>query len=462
MALINFSGLASGIDSSSLIQAILDQSRASRIKPLENQVKDLTDTNTAFGDLSGLLDKLKTAANKFRSISGGVIAKNATSTDETVATASAANSATNGSFTLTVSTLAKRATHTFNDRFASSSTAVAPTLVDTNNNYLTYTIGTGANAETVQVEVTSSSTLDSIVTEFNSKSSKAVASVVNVGTSSSPSYAMLVSSNSEGTEKGQISVATGTDITAAGTFTAATLDQATNAQFTVSGVSGTITRSTNAVSDVFNGLTLNLSKVGSTTITVGADSDATASTMQEFVDAYNELIGFVAENDLITRTQDGEEVKNVFAPLSTTSLDNQILLSLRSALSGASSSGNTINSLADMGISTQRDGTLKFDTDIFKESISKDPAGVSKVTTNLGETLASVNDTIAQYTRFNGLIDSTINANTDTIDHINDKISDLEAALKKQEQGLTSQFARLESLISGMQSQQQQLESILG
>ncbi len=461
MGLINFSGLASGIDSSSLIQAILDQSRASRIKPLQEQISTLKDTNTAFDDLTTLLDKLKTSASKFRSVNGGILSKIGSSSDETVATATAQNSANNGSFTLTVSALAKRGTQTFNDRFSSSSSAVAPTLVDTGNNFLTYTIGTGSNQETVQVEVTSSSTLDSIATEFNSLSDKAVASVINVGTSSTPSYAIMVTSNSEGTDKGQIGVSAGSDITTAGIFAASTLDQASNAQFTVSGVTGTITRSSNSVSDVFQGLTLNLSKVGSTTISVGVDAEATTATMQEFIDNYNELVEFINENDLITREENGEEVKNIFAPLSTTSLDNQVLTSIRSALSSAGISGNTYNILADLGVTTQQDGTLKFDAETFQEAVSAEPNSVLDITTELGESLASVNGTIAQYTRFNGLIDSSINANNDTIDSLNKKISTLEAALAKQEESLTSQFARLEKIISGMQSQQQQLASLI-
>ena len=103
----------------------------------------------------------------------------------------------------------------------------------------------------------------------------------------------------------------GSSITAAGAFTAGTLSQATNAAFTVSGISGTITRSSNTVNDVVSGVSFNLSKVGSATVTISNDSAATASTLQDFVDAYNEVVNYVKEKDLDTQEEKNCEVNNV-------------------------------------------------------------------------------------------------------------------------------------------------------
>jgi flagellar hook-associated protein 2 len=168
---------------------------------------------------------------------------------------------------------------------------------------------------------------------------------------------------------------------------------------------------------------------------------------------------YVQENDLVSVGSAGEEA--VFGPLAGTSLDDSLLTALRSAISGSSTSGGLLNTLADLGVTTERDGTLKFDTSKFKEAVAKDPESVRSITRNLGETLAGIDGTIAQYTRFNGLIDIAEQSNQSLIDSYNTKIADLEKALAQQEQLLTAQYARLESVIGKMNSQQSSLASLI-
>ena len=56
MALINFAGLASGIDSNALIDATVEAQKQARVKPNEQKVSDLEETNSAY-------DELKTKMN---------------------------------------------------------------------------------------------------------------------------------------------------------------------------------------------------------------------------------------------------------------------------------------------------------------------------------------------------------------------------------------------------------------
>lgn len=459
---ISFSGIASGIDSTSLIQALLDRSRATRIAPLESRIESLGDENDAFGTLSALLNKLKDHVQNFRTLNGGILSKFAVSSDETVASASASNGAPIGSTTVNVLQIAKNGTFSFDDNFSSLGSPVAPGLVDTGNNSITIDVGTGSDQESVNLNVTSATTLDDLVSQFNNSSSKAVASIVNKGTSSSPQYAFVVNSLKEGSAQGEIAVSVGSDITSAGIFNSSTLSQAQDAQFTISGINGTVTRASNTISDVFDGLTFTFSKPGSTTFTVASDVDATTETLQGFVDIYNEIVDFVKENDLVTRTENGDQVENIFGPLSSSSLDEQILSTLRNAISSSgNSSGTSAKIFADLGITTNQDGTLEFDSDVFAKALSSDPDSVAKIAANLGETLGAVDGSIAQYTRFNGLIDGLTNSNSSTISDLNKRVADLEKILSREEQNLTNQFARLESLVGNLQSQQSALSSIL-
>ncbi|MCO6432365.1 MAG: flagellar filament capping protein FliD [Deltaproteobacteria bacterium] len=472
MALISFSGLASGIDSQALIKSLLDQKRATQIKPLETRITDLTETNGAFTELKSLLTDLQSAASKLRSINGGIIGKSAVSSDETVITASAANTADQGTYDLNVISRAKNATLSFDDRYSSSTDAVNSNI---NNGAaaidrtLSFTIGTGTGQESVDLVLTDSTTLEDLAAQFNSLSEKATASVVNVGTASSPSYAFVVSSKFEGTEQGAIAVNVGSGITdpngdlntADGAFVTNTESAATDAEFTLSGVTGSIYRSSNSITDVISGLTLNLQGTGNASVSVNNDAASTTAAMQEFVDAYNEVVKFISENDLVTREEEGSEITNVFGALAKTSLDENLLSTLRSALSGAGITGQTVNILADLGVTTERDGTLKFDGEVFEDALSNDPDSVLEITQNLGEDLAAVDGKIAQFIRFNGLIDAAANANASEVTNSERRISEIESLLSKEEEALTARFARLESLIAGFQSQQSALTSLL-
>ncbi|NLF24518.1 MAG: flagellar filament capping protein FliD [Deltaproteobacteria bacterium] len=466
MALINFSGIASGIDSAALIDAIIEQKRTASVAPLETKAQGYEDTNTSLGELKTLVTELRDLAAKFRTINGGAISKEALSSNEAVLSAVAANFALSGSYSLNVTALASNATLSFNDRFSSSSDVIYAGMdntADPSDRTVTITTGIGAEAESVSVILNSSSTVADLVNEFNSKSSKAVASIVNVGSGAAPSYAIIINSNETGTSKGEIAINVGSAVSdgGSGAFVTNELRQASDATFTMDGISGPITRATNSIGDVISGVTLNLQSTGTARLTVANNSEETIATLQEMVDKYNEIVKFVAENDAITVERKNGQNINVFGPLATTSLDDSLLSSLRSTFASSKISGGNFNILADLGITTERDGTIKFNEETFTDAFSKNPSDVQAILENLGENLAAPGGTIDNYTRFNGLFDATVNANKSAISSLQSRIGDLEARLDKEKQNLTSLYARLESLIGSMQQQQNALIGIL-
>ena len=467
MALINFSGIASGIDSAALIDAIIEQKRSAQVTPLETKVQDYEDTDTALEELKDLLEELKSAASLFRSLNGGAIAKDAISSNESILTATAANGAASGSYSFNIAQLAANATLSFDDRYASASDKIYAGMDDeasAADRTVTIKTGTGSEQESVDIVLTSSSTVSDFINSFNSQSSKAVASLVNMGSSSSPSYAIVITSNESGSSNGEIAdPIVGSAITDSGSGAFLTYDreQASDAVFTMQGITGSITRSSNTVSDVISGVTLNLQATGSAGLTVASNSDDTIAALQDLVDKFNAVVEFIKENDAIVTEEIDGETENIFGPLAKTELDDNLLSALRSALNSAGLSGQSVNILADLGITTERDGTLKFDSDVFKTAFAASPSDVQSILENLGEELAATGGTIDNFTRFNGLFDTTIAANKSAISSIQTRISDFESRLSQEEENLTALYARLESLIGSMQQQQSALQSIL-
>ena len=470
MAAISFfSGLASGIDTKSLIASILDQQRRAQIDPLTKQTQDLTDTNDSFSKLKELLNAVKNAAGVFRSLSGGSIEKNATSTNELIASATVSNASSVGSTQIAISQLARTATASFSDRFSSTTSVINGSInssASAADRTVTVQVGQeGSEAENVAVTLDNTTTAQDFVTSFNSQSSKAEANLVNIGTTSTPSYAIVITSKNTGVDQGNISLSTGAEVKTAGSGalidTTATVSQAANAIFSLSGISSTIERSSNLISDVVAGTTFNLTSVGTATISVTPDKESTQSALQKLVQSYNDVVSYLIEQNQVIRDDSGSEPTNIFSPLATTHIDENALSAVKSLFSSASQTGGAVNTFADLGVTTQRDGTLAFNAQTFSSAFDSDSSSVDKILAKFGDSASAVDGTISQFTRFGGLIDSAIKNGTRSITDNNKKISDIENGLSQQEESLTAQFARLESLVSQLNQRGQALTSLL-
>ncbi len=459
MALINFAGLASGIDSNALIDAMSKATRAQKVDPLTTKVDELTETDTILDELKSKFSDLKDLIYTFTTISGGGISKTATSSNEAFAGATASNSAANGAYSLNITNLARNGTFWYAHSFTGGTDTVSVADGD-----VTVTVGTGVNLKTLTVPITGgSTTVNQFIASFNEEAAKnencATASLVNVGTSTTPDFRVMISSSNTGTEKGELAITAGVgNLVAAG----GTMNNAEDAEFDLNGITG-IVRQSNSVSDIIPGVTFNLTGIGSSDIAIADDAAATETRIQDWVDKYNEIITFVDENNQILRDESGSEVTNIFKPLAGTSTDDLAVRAVRDALASTKSAvtGTAVNIFADLGITTQRDGTLKFDKDKFEEALGASSASANSILTQFADTLAKTGGTIDAFIRFNGSFDITLNSNKTLIDSLNRQISDAERSISEQEDSLRARFARLEATIGQMQQQQSALTSAL-
>lgn len=465
MPAIQFSGIASGIDTASLVDALVEARTLANVRR-EADIGALQDENTSLDQLNTNFLELSSLIDEFRTINGGGALKSASSTDEDVATATAGSGATNSTVSLNVTSLAAAGTASFDDTFATTSDALAANATGTQT--ISVLVGQGAEQKTISVDITNSTTVDEFITAFNDNSDAAgniSASAVNVGTSSSPSYKVVFTGLNQGLEQGEISFSIPDAATGFGgnsDLQSRTVSQAANAEFTVSGISGSISRDSNTIGDLLPGVTLELQSLGATQVTVDNDVDSTAEKFQAIVDKYNEIVEFINENDAIERLEEGDDVANILGTLTQTNLDESFLSDFRSALSGtSSSSGTEVTAFVNLGLATDRDGTLQFDIDEFKSQLALDSDGASELLETFANNAAGVNGFISSYTRFDGLIDKAQESNNSEIDRINESISRLEGVGDSLRESLTLQFARLEALTGELQAQQAQLSSLL-
>lgn len=475
MPLINFSGLASGIDSEALISATSDASRATRVNPKKRKVIQLEATNEALAQLNTNLGSIKSILGSFTTAFGGPLAKQASTSDNTILTASASNSATNGTYEITVQQKAKNATASLksnlthsspNDPIGAAINMIAPDADRT----VTIEIGLGAELQSIPIVLTDETTLSEFAGQINDATTNAIATVINVGTSSAPDYRVVVTTTKVGTSEGSIAISIGSEIALQQIFDDNLISQATDAQITVSGIgsfsggSATITRSTNTITDIIPGVTLELLKeaVGAVTISVSNDIAATSSKIQSFVDAYNELVKYLDEANQIVRNEEGENVSNTFGPLATTRVDDNALSAIRNAISASKyEDGVEVRIFADLGITTEQAGTLKFDPAVLKTALENEPDSVNNIMMTFADLTSVTEGSIDVYTRFGGIISLAKDGNEAQIKSLNDQIAQAEQNILRQEQTMRLRFARLEQLVSRLQSQQSALSSVI-
>ena len=230
-----------------------------------------------------------------------------------------------------------------------------------------------------------------------------------------------------------------------------------NAQFTVDGIS--YQRQSNSFNDVISGVTITLQGTGTSSLSVSADDDTLQTMITELVEAYNDVVQEIQTNV----AWDDEEEK--FGVLASTTLRDlpYDLQNLMTQQVTADSDGN-IQTLFDLGLEFNRDGTITIDADTLSSAIQNYRSGVQAFF--LGDDDAGVTgfaDRVNERLRALLAADGQVDAEKDAADA---RISDLEAEiaaqterLDKKYELLTKQFIELDRYMNQMTSMSNFLSS---
>lgn len=445
---INFGGLASGLDTQAIIRALVSVERAP-ILQMEQKTSDLQRQKSLFGTLDGLLDKLSESVQKLKRTSD-FLTMSATSSDEETLTASASSAALAGSYDVRVLALATGQVNT------AGAASPADPLPNTNAT-VSMEIDVGGQA----VTVTADNNLDAIAAAINAEAETTGvrAEVVDTGAgnpNASERYQLVVRSEQPGAANGfTLSYVDGgggfQDLVDALVDPANQTD-ASDAQIEVNGVIAY--RSTNTVSDLLDGVTLDLRSVPdpqrTVTITVATDAEATGENVEDFVNAYNELVDFFEAQNRVS------DQGSASSPLFGDTTLRSIRSSLRGIVGGSFSSGNTAyQMLSQIGVTSDTDGKLTFDQSEFQAALDDDDQAVTAMFADSAAGLAGMlEDRIDIYTdSVDGLIKIRNDGYDRRIKQTRDRIDDAERRLSRYEERLTKKYANLEQLLTRLQGQ---------
>jgi flagellar hook-associated protein 2 len=428
MVSLNVDGLISGLDTTSVISQLMTlerqpQQRLVARRDETNKVADLyRQLNTRFNAIESAAENLSSAADWRLST--------VTSSHPTLATATVASGAPAGGIAFRVTSLA--AAHTV----IATSTAADPTTAGT------YAAGITVGGSSI-ADVGTGSLVD-VAAAINLASTTVSASVVRTGDAT---YRLQLTSRATGAAAA---------FTTGGGLDTTVVTQSADASVTVGETNPyTVTSSTNTVTDLLGGVTLQLKAADPATVVrvdVARDAAGLADRVQSLVTAVNDATAIVRTN---ARFDAATKKAGAF-------LADQVAGRLATSLVTNGTAGAT-------GVSVDRFGVLTFDRTRFLAAYAADPSGVEAAFTAGAATTAD--DGLAERLRViaeqatasgTGQISAAIESRTSTARSLDAQIANWDNRLALREKALKRQFSALETALGQAQTKSSWLAGQLG
>jgi len=473
--MIGISGYSTQPSIDILIESLLQQERKP-ITALESRKSTLNSRLSVYNELKTKLKTLKDLVYDFGSItsSSKLDSKVGVSSDASIFTAEVTSDAEVGVHSLFVSQLAKRDT-VISMQIDPDDTSGASKYNGTTQEF-SITVGDDSTV-TISLDFTdpnetNESILNRIATVINNSSAEVTASVIE---NAVDSVKLSIVSNEAGSinqlvfedlgssdllntleivhKKGRVA-ATDTG----GGYIEKDVDKL-NAIIELNGIQ--ITKYKNEIDDVLEGVTLKLLKSqeegeAPETLTISQDKVNVKEEIESFIEAYNEVIKYLNDKTGVNASQNfrGELAGN-FAFLNL-KLDLRTIAS--SYISGLEE-GNP-NSLTNIGITIEKDGTLKLDDeDKFNQAIEKGTSVIPDIFNSENGIGTLINETLEDFVSVGGKIDGTKKSIKRQISSIDTRIESYNTRIYIRELALRRELADMQKMLSALNSQQIMLQN---
>ena len=452
------SGIGSGIDIDSIVASMVSAERAPKESQLAALEKKTTTQITAVGALKGAISDFQTALgalNKPELFQ----ARSATSSKSDLVSVTATATAGAGSYQLEVKSLASSSkvalaaipnTAEVPARFTSGTFEVSlgvPGIPPAPNTKESFSVTIDENTNTLagvrdaintagkDMGVSATIVTDEYGSRLVLSSSKTGAGrdiTVTATGADEPGLTGLSALNFDGTS------GTGKD--------ARVLTSAQSAELYVDGLK--VISETNKVDGAIEGVTLDLKAKTVTneplTIAVAEDKAGVKKQIQSFVDSYNKLIGVINAQTKVTSV--GEGKAPVTGALVGDATARTLLNTIRNELVNVQGDG-ALRALTDIGITTQKDGTLAIDSAKLDKAMASNFGELSGLFTGDKGLASRLDAKLKPYTETGGILEQRNKAMTETITKIDDQKEALTRRITSLQERLYKQFNAMDLLV---------------
>jgi len=439
-------GAAGGsvINVSSLVSQLVAATEAPQQALINDQTQQVTTRISALGQLKGALSTFQSAlAALDRASSFQVETANSSAPGTFKATASSGAPA--GTYSVTVTALASA------QQLLSNPVGALGTG--------TLSLSLGATSFSVTVD-SSNDTLAGIAAAINTASGNpGITATVLQG--SDGAHLLLSSTQSGAANTIQVSETDGGNALAALTYGTGNTGNYTqqapaqDAAFTVSGVN--FTSPSNTVSNAMSGVTLTLLGTSPTSgtppvatpglLSIANDNATIESNIQSFVTAYNTL------RSTLVQLGGYDSSTGTAGPMMGNAVLNGIQSQVQQALYSVVNTGSsTYNTLASIGITTSRDGSLSVNSTTLSAALGSNFSAVSQLFSGAGGVARSLDTDIGGALGTGGSITSAGQTLTAQEKSLTDQSNQLQTQMAALSASLTQQYSALNALLSSLQT----------
>lgn len=388
MASITSSGIGSGLDINGLVSQLVAAERAPTTQRLAVKEAKLQAKLSAYGTLKSSLSSFQSAANTLKSLTT-FQARSASVSDSSVMTATASSIAQEGAYSVKVLDLAQAHSLASTTGFEDLSTAVGTGSLtfrfgSYNVSETTFTQNGEVPSKTVVIGDADNS-LSGIRDAVNAADIGVRASIVNDGSG----YRLLFSSSESGASHAlEVTVdeggapAANEDLSglsqlvfSASVKNATRTELAQDARVSINGL--IVTRPNNVVDGAIPGVTLNLQSTAPdkpVLVEINHDQQGAYAAVDKFVASYNELVATM--KSLGDYRADTQTAGVLLGDPALRSVETRLRQVLGQVVEGT---GGAYRSLADIGIATQRDGTLSLNANKLQSALDSDFDSVGRL-----------------------------------------------------------------------------------
>ena len=325
------------------------------------------------------------------------------------------------------------------------------------------TVAIGQDKTTMYLSVPPGTTYEGMTNLINgSKNNPGVtAAMINNGNALNP-YQFTLTSNETG-EDARISLSNLgnlSEVTGAGGVSL-------NAEFTVNGISYS-RQSNTAIKDVITGVSLDLKKIGESTLNIDVNHDTVKKDILSMVEGFNDVISYLrgtqdTESEDATDDTNDADTDN---PFEGSTSANRIINQLKSAFTSILNLNTGYKSLTDLGLTIDRTGTISIDEKALDEAIANNPDALKslflgdseKEVTGLADI---INDTLINMVSSTGIAGTEIDQAKTKLTTLDSDIEAETERLDKKYETMAREFARLDTYISQLTSQGNAMKSMI-
>ena len=436
-------GLVSGLNTTQMISQLM---AVERLPEQQLQSQKSTD-QTMVAKLQGLNTLFSTLQTAAAALVPDVITKASawtahavSSSDTSIATATAGDTSVPGTVTFAVTSVATAGQ-------AITSGGVTTRTDAVSDGPIVLTKGTASTT----LSLAAGATIDDVATAINGANAGVAATVVQDSTGT---FRLQLTSTTTG-KATDVSLDAGT--LSGGASPLGSSLQLTAAADTVLHV-GTgpgaydVSSATRGVSGLLPGVTINVTKAApatQVTLTVSSDSASMADKVKGLVDAANAALSEI-------------DKQSAYDPSSKSAgplLGDSFVRSLRQRVVD-SVIGTSTSTPAMQGVSVTKEGTIAFDRDAFLAAYAKDPATAQATLTTMAQQIADSSQQASD--PVSGQITVRVQNYQDDVRDVTGQITAFEDRMTLKQQALQTQFSNLEVALGQLQSQSQWLAGQLG